>query len=318
MKNFIQLFRRVFLDNISKSLSGVRRSPPNYKFPWFPNTQAQAQANKLPKMPTIQEAEQDRQRLEDKVHELVDKLESKKGPNEIRVPQEAVIKSKAEKDASAALEKLAIKEEEQKKTAGSVGDKPATDATGKKATEKSKGGKGGASKEPVVEKPIDVSRLDLRIGKIVEVDRHPDADALYVEKIDCGDPTGPRTVISGLVKHVPIEEMRDRLVVVLCNLKPAKMRGILSEAMVMCASTPDKVELLKPPENVKPGDRVVFDKYPGEPDAQLNPKKKIWEQVAPDIKTSDDGVALYKDCEFKVATNPEGKFTSNLKNVQIR
>lgn len=256
--------------------------------------------------------------MEEKVHELVDKLESKKGPNEIKVPKEAVMKSKAEKDATAALEKLAIKEEEQKKEATSAGDKPSTAASGKKTAEKTKGGKGAASKEPVVEKPVDVSRLDLRIGKIVEVDKHPDADTLYLEKIDCGDTTGPRTVISGLVKHVPIEEMRDRLVVVLCNLKPAKMRGILSEAMVMCASTPDKVELLKPPENVKPGDRVVFDKYPGEPDAQLNPKKKIWEQVAPDIKTNDDGVAIYKDCEFKVASNLDGKFTSNLKNVQIR
>ena len=48
-------------------------------------------------------------------------------------------------------------------------------------------------------------------------------------------------VISGLVKHIPLEEMQNRMVILLCNLKPAKMRGIVSEAMVMCASTPDKV-----------------------------------------------------------------------------
>ena len=70
--------------------------------------------------------------------------------------------------------------------------------------------------------------------------KHPDADALYVEEIDCGEEK-PRTVISGLVKFIPEPEMQDRLVVVLCNLKPSKMRGILSEAMVMCASTPEKV-----------------------------------------------------------------------------
>lgn len=46
----------------------------------------------------------------------------------------------------------------------------------------------------------------------------------------------PRTVVSGLVNFVPIEEMQDRLVVVLCNLKPAKMRGIESSGMVLCAS----------------------------------------------------------------------------------
>ena len=68
-----------------------------------------------------------------------------------------------------------------------------------------------------------------------------DADALYLEKIECGEEK-PRQVISGLVKHIPIEEMQNRPVIILCNLKPAKMRGIVSEAMVMCASTPDKVE----------------------------------------------------------------------------
>ena len=42
----------------------------------------------------------------------------------------------------------------------------------------------------------------------------------------------------------------------MCNLKPSKMRGIMSEAMVMCASTPDKVEILTPPEGSAPGDLV--------------------------------------------------------------
>lgn len=79
------------------------------------------------------------------------------------------------------------------------------------------------------------SRLDIRIGKIVEVSKHPDADALYVEKIDLGEPT-PRTIVSGLVNYVRIEDMRDRMVVVLCNLKAAKMRGVESHGMVLCAS----------------------------------------------------------------------------------
>lgn len=103
-----------------------------------------------------------------------------------------------------------------------------------------------AEKAPPAVEVIDVSRLDMRIGKIVEVSRHPDADGLYLEKIDCGE-AQPRTVISGLVKFIPIEEMKDRMVIVMCNLKPAKMRGILSEAMVMCASTPEKVEIMSPP-----------------------------------------------------------------------
>lgn len=78
-------------------------------------------------------------------------------------------------------------------------------------------------------------RLDIRVGKIIDVKMHPDADTLYVETIDLGE-AEPRTVISGLAKFVPIEEMQNRLVAVLCNLKPAKMRGIESKGMVLCGS----------------------------------------------------------------------------------
>lgn len=264
---------------------------------------------------TIQELENKQRELEAKVQLLVGKLEATKKHEEIRVPPDMIIKSKEEQEASMALEKLAISEEQQKQASTT---KQA--ATGAPAAEtKPKVGKKGGSKDQAPERAIDISRLDLRIGKILEVKRHPDADALYVEKIDCGDPTGPRTVISGLVNHVPIEEMQDRLVVVLCNLKPVKMRGILSEAMVMCASTPEKVEILSTPSNVQPGDRVIVDNYVGEPDAQLNPKKKIWEQVAPSIKTNDEGIATYEGSEFKVANRElVGKFKSSLKNVNIR
>jgi tRNA-binding EMAP/Myf-like protein len=64
-----------------------------------------------------------------------------------------------------------------------------------------KGGGGGKKKEP--EGPVDVSRLDLRVGVIKKAWRHPDADSLYVEEMDLGEETGPRTVVSGLVKHIP-------------------------------------------------------------------------------------------------------------------
>lgn len=166
------------------------------------------------------------------------------------------------------------------------------------------------------EPPIDVGRLDLRVGKIVEVSRHPDADSLYLEKIDCGEPA-PRTVISGLVKFVPIEEMQNRMVVVLCNLKPAKMRGILSEAMVMCASSAEKVEVLSPPVGSVPGDHVHCEGYERNPDIQLNPKKKVFETCAPDLKTNDSLVACFKGA----ALNVPGKgniIAQSLKNVSVK
>uniref|UniRef100_A0A2M4CRU9 Putative trna-binding protein n=1 Tax=Anopheles darlingi TaxID=43151 RepID=A0A2M4CRU9_ANODA len=180
----------------------------------------------------------------------------------------------------------------------------------------------GEGKQPAAasaaaeEPPIDVGRLDMRVGRIVEVSRHPDADSLYVEKIDCGE-ANPRTVISGLVKFVPIEQMQNRMVVALCNLKPAKMRGILSEAMVMCASTPDKVEILAPPEGAVPGDLVHVEGFPRVPDAVMNPKKKIFETVAPDLKTNGQLVACYKEGTFVVPGKGPVK-AQTLANVQVK
>ncbi|XP_005287951.1 aminoacyl tRNA synthase complex-interacting multifunctional protein 1 isoform X2 [Chrysemys picta bellii] len=148
-------------------------------------------------------------------------------------------------------------------------------------------------------RPMDVSRLDLRVGCIITAKNHPDADSLYVEEVDVGE-ANPRTVVSGLVKHVPLEQMQNRMVVLLCNLKPAKMRGVVSQAMVMCASSPEKVEILDPPSGAVPGERITFEVFPGEPEKELNPKKKIWEQIQPDLHTNDQCIATYKGVPFEV------------------
>lgn len=139
----------------------------------------------------------------------------------------------------------------------------------------------------------EIGRLDLRIGKVIETHKHPDADSLYIEKIDCGEIV-PRTVVSGLVKFIPIEEMNQRMVVILCNLKPSKIRGILSEAMVLCAFSIDKVEILAPPIDAIPGDKVLCEGCNSKPDTQLNPKKKIFETISDHLKTNDDLIACYK------------------------
>ena len=124
-----------------------------------------------------------------------------------------------------------------------------------------------------------------------------------MEEIDVGEEK-PRTVISGLVKFIPEPEMQDRMAVLLCNLKPSKMRGIMSEAMVMCASTPEKVEILAPPPGAKPGDVVDVKGYTRAPDAQLNPKKKIFEAVAPDLKVNSSLQATYKGGLWTVNGSP--------------
>lgn len=109
-----------------------------------------------------------------------------------------------------------------------------------------------------------------------------------MEEVDVGE-TAPRTAVSGLVNHVPLEQMQNRMVILLCNRKPVKMRGVVSQAMVMCASSPEKVEILAPPNG----------SVPGEPDKELNPKN-IWEQMQPDLFTNDECVAIYKGAPFEV------------------
>jgi tRNA-binding EMAP/Myf-like protein len=96
---------------------------------------------------------------------------------------------------------------------------PVSDETTKPAKKEKKQKEKPA--EPVELASYNPARLDIRVGRIVEVNQHENADSLYVERIDLGESSGPRTIVSGLVKHVPIAEMRDRMVVVLCNLKPA-------------------------------------------------------------------------------------------------
>lgn len=178
---------------------------------------------------------------------------------------------------------------------------------------------------PQKPKPVDEivpSRLDIRVGKIVEIARHPDADSLYVEKIDVGDATGPRTIVSGLVNFVPIEEMKDRMVVVLANLKPANLRGISSHGMVLCASVDEPtraVEPLRPPANSAPGERIVIEGHEsGNPDEVLNPKKKVWEKLQADLVVNGSGEASWSGNPL-LTTTSSGKITADsLKNVPIK
>ncbi|CAL4064360.1 unnamed protein product, partial [Meganyctiphanes norvegica] len=194
-------------------------------------------------------------------------------------------------------------------------DKKAEKKDKKKADGGDKKGGGGA-KKPEDDLPVDVSRLDFRVGRIVTAKKHPDADSLYVEEVDIGEGK-MRTVVSGLVRFIPVEEMQDRMAVLMCNLKPAKMRGVTSEAMVMCASTPEKVEILSPPNGSQPGDLVEFEGYTRNPDGILNPKKKIFEACAPDLKTDGNRIATYKGVPFTVPG--KGVVTApSLTNVQVK
>lgn len=192
--------------------------------------------------------------------------------------------------------------------------KPAASAPKQKAAvaPREKGTSAAAAPEQASSQEIDA--MDIRIGKIVDVKRHPDADSLYVEQIDVGE-EAPRTVISGLVKYVSIEQMHGALVPVICNLKPAKMRGIVSAGMVMVASSQDhsRLELLGIPAGSKIGERVVCEGHTGAPDQQLSSKKL--EAILPFLCTDADCVPNYKG---KTLGTTAGACTCTIPNANIR
>ncbi|KAK4404026.1 putative methionine--tRNA ligase [Sesamum angolense] len=190
-------------------------------------------------------------------------------------------------------------ESEAKKLAGKLKETKVSDGNTAKKDRPKKSADSKPKSSAPADAEISVSRLDIRVGLITKAQKHPDADSLYVEEIDVGE-AQPRTVVSGLVKYIPLEDMQNRKVCVLCNLKPASMRGIKSQAMVLAASNSDhtKVELIEPPQGAAVGERVTFPGFDGLPDDVLNPKKKVWETVQVDLHTDKEMVARYKDLPF--------------------
>ncbi|DBA68259.1 TPA: hypothetical protein ACH3X2_013874 [Trebouxia sp. C0005] len=183
------------------------------------------------------------------------------------------------------------------------------------ASKQQKGKEAPAAAKKAGDDPT-IDMLDIRIGQIVSVKQHPNADSLYVEEVDLGEDK-PRQIVSGLVKFVSVEQMQNRRVVVVTNLKPAKMRDVMSYGMVLCASNDahDQVEPILPPEGVPLGEKVSFEGYEAEPEAQLNPKKKIFEKISPDLKTGADGTAQYKSAPFMTSKGP---VISTLSNASVK
>lgn len=129
--------------------------------------------------------------------------------------------------------------------------------------------------------------LDVRVGKIVEAWEHPDSEKLWCEKIDVGE-EAPREIASGLRAHYATADLlTDRKVIVVCNLKAAKLGGFASNGMVLCASSEDgTVAFVEPPEGAEPGERVLEEGSEAVEPAGPNKvqKKKIMQKAAEQLR----------------------------------
>ena len=86
----------------------------------------------------------------------------------------------------------------------------------------------------------DFAKLDLRVGKVLEVAHHPNADKLLVLKVDLGPET--RQIIAGIRSDYSPESLLGRQIVVVANLAPRKMRGLESQGMLIAAVVRDDEE----------------------------------------------------------------------------
>lgn len=97
--------------------------------------------------------------------------------------------------------------------------------------------------------------MDIRIGKIVSAEDHPNADKLYVLKVDIGGET--KSIVAGIKQHYTKEDLPSRQVVVITNLEPATIRGVESCGMVLATKDGDKLAVLMPEKEVKVGSKVT-------------------------------------------------------------
>ncbi|MFK5883422.1 MAG: methionine--tRNA ligase subunit beta, partial [Candidatus Izemoplasma sp.] len=89
----------------------------------------------------------------------------------------------------------------------------------------------------------DFNKIDLVVGEILESKVHPNADKLLVSQIDTGDKV--RQIVSGISKFYKPEDLIGKKVIVVKNLKPVKLRGVLSEGMVLAGKNKKTLEVIE-------------------------------------------------------------------------
>ncbi len=95
------------------------------------------------------------------------------------------------------------------------------------------------------------SKLNLKVGKIIEIEKHPKADKLYIEKVDLGNGE-TRQIVSGLVPYYKPEDLLNKKIIMAYNLKAAILKEVKSEGMLLAAENKNKeiVEVISPDSEI--------------------------------------------------------------------
>jgi methionine--tRNA ligase beta chain len=102
----------------------------------------------------------------------------------------------------------------------------------------------------------DFTKLDIRVGTIKKVEEIEGADKLYKLEVEVGK--DKKILVAGIKQFYKKEELKDKQVVVIINLKPRKMRGVESEGMILAAVSDDhsKVILISPDKKIDSGSKI--------------------------------------------------------------
>lgn len=100
----------------------------------------------------------------------------------------------------------------------------------------------------------DFAKLELKVGTILEAAEHPNADKLYVVKVDIGDKQ--IQIVAGIRLSYSLEDLKDKQVVVVTNLAPKLLRGVSSEGMLLAVQSKQGVCLVVPQKPVDSGSIV--------------------------------------------------------------
>lgn len=100
----------------------------------------------------------------------------------------------------------------------------------------------------------DFEKLDLRVGKVLFCERHPQADKLYILKVDVGE-SEPRQIVSGLASSYTPGQVMGKNIVVIANLKPAKIRGVESRGMLLAGKNGKEIAVVEV-NGLEPGTKI--------------------------------------------------------------
>jgi methionyl-tRNA synthetase len=148
----------------------------------------------------------------------------------------------------------------------------------------------------VEEAPHAAPMPDLRVARIVEARTHPNADRLLVLAIDAGEPA-QRQLVAGIAGKYTLEELAERLVVIVANLQPARLRGEVSQGMVLAVpiegAEDGAIGLLLAPDAL-PGTHVTAPGLPAPADQISIDDFKRHELIADEQGITINGVRVHE------------------------